>query len=113
MAEKNPAPPAPPAMPPVVRVRLENTTRSVIYLVSKRAVVRGSETLEVIDRDRTIVLGDVADRTLPAGVARSRATPSPDVVMPIAVWQGLTPGTRDFVESEVAAGRIRRTFYYD
>lgn len=82
-------------------VELENRTRSVFRFTVAREIRKDRHTL---DRNKTILLGDAADRDRPV----TPQTPSP-------VWRGpqsqideLPPHVRKALDTLVASGKILR-----
>lgn len=94
-------------------VELVNTTRDVHILPFMRRVERpgGLPPLNLVDRGRSLVIGDAADATLPPGVERNKRCPSPVVVLSLEEYNALGKANIAFLEAAIKAGRIRRRDY--
>ena len=94
-------------------IDLENRTRDVYYLPFVRRVERagGLPPVNLIDRGRTLVIGDAADAVLPPGVARSKLCPDPVVRISADDFAALGKANLAFLNGAIAAGHIRKREY--
>lgn len=100
------APAAPPASGKVYEY--ENRTRFVFRFPRYTTTKRGETTQLVVDHDRALVLGDMADKTLPPGVVRGPRCPDPVARISAAELAAMSAPNRKLLDALVASDQVQR-----